>query len=331
MTDRGARGTVVQRLRARLLGLASQLLVYLPERPLDAGADAAGELWYRLAPRRAALGRRNLQRMVAYLAERGLGGPRVKAAASDPAALERLLRATFHEAARYYLDIARLPGRGRADVEQRMHIETPEPIDRAFGDDAPAIFVGMHYGAIEYPALFAAVRGGRTIRAPMETLDDPALQAWMRRTRGSVGVEIIGLRNARRALLEALKEGRPVGLVADRNIAGGTLDVPFFGALAPLPAGPAFLALESGRPLYVAAVRRLGNGHYAGRGTRVEMPEVGTRRERLAATTRNVAAAMETHLAIAPEQWWGLLSPIWPDLDPRAAVGTGTLEVEPAA
>jgi KDO2-lipid IV(A) lauroyltransferase len=255
--------------------------------------------------------------MVSYLAERGLGGPRVKAAASDPAALERLLRATFHEAARYYLDIARLPGRGRADVEQRMHIETPEPIDRAFGDDAPA--------------LFAAVRGGRTIRAPMETLDDPALQAWMRRTRGSVGVEIIGLRNARRALLAALKEGRPVGLVADRNIAGGTLDVPFFGALAPLPAGPAFLALESGRPLYVAAVRRLGNGHYAGRGTRVEMPEAGTRRERLAATTRNVAAAMETHLAIAPEQWWGLLSPIWPDLDPRAAVGTGTLEVEPAA
>jgi KDO2-lipid IV(A) lauroyltransferase len=269
--------------------------------------------------------------MVSYLAGQGLGGARVKAAASDPAALERLLRATFREAARYYLDIARLPGRGRADVEQRMHIETPEPIDRAFGADAPAIFVGMHYGAIEYPALFAAVRGGRTIRAPMETLGDPALQAWMRRTRGSVGVEIIGLRNARRALLTALQEGRPVGLVADRNVAGGTLDVPFFGAPAPLPAGPAFLALESGRPLYVAAVRRLGNGHYAGRAMPIEIPEAGSRREKLTATTRSVAAAMETQLAIAPEQWWGLLSPIWPDLDPRAAVGTGTLEVEAAA
>ncbi len=330
MTDRGARGTVVQRLRARFLALASRLLVYLPERPLDAGASAAGELWYRLSPGRAALGRRNLQRTVSYLAAHGLGGPRVAAAATNPAALERLLRATFREAARYYLDIARLPGRGRADVEQRMHIETTA-IDRAFGEDAPVIFVGMHYGAIEYPALFAAVRGGRTIRAPMETLDDPALQAWMRRTRGSVGVEIIGLRNARRALLAALKEGRPVGLVADRNVAGGTLDVPFFGALAPLPAGPAFLALESGRPLYVAAVRRLGNGHYAGRATRIEIPATRTRRERLVATTRNVAAAMETELAIAPEQWWGLLSPIWPDLDPRAALGTGTLEAKAPA
>lgn len=331
MTDRGVRGTVVQRLRARLLALASQLLVFLPERPLDAAASAAGELWYRLSPDRAALGRRNLQRTVTYLAAHGLGGKRVAAAATDPAALERLLRATFREAARYYLDIARLPGRGRADVEQRLHIETPEPIDRAFGEDAPAIFVGMHFGAIEYPALFAAVRGGRTIRAPMETLDDPALQAWMRRTRGSVGVEIIGLRDARRNLLAALKEGRPVGLVADRNIAGGTLDVPFFGVPAPLPAGPAFLALESGRPLYVAAVRRLGNGQYAGRLTPIEMPADGTRRERLAATTRNVAAAMEEALAIAPEQWWGLLAPIWPDLDPRAAVGTGSLEAGPAA
>ena len=75
MTDRGARGTVVQRLRARVLGLASRLLVYLPERPLDAAADASGELWYRLSPNRAALGRRNLQRAVSYLAAHGLGGP----------------------------------------------------------------------------------------------------------------------------------------------------------------------------------------------------------------------------------------------------------------
>jgi len=36
-------------------------------------------------------------------------------------------------------------------------------------------------------------------------------------------------------------------------------------------------------------------------------------------------------IADAPEQWWSLLAPIWPDLDPRAATGTGRLETEVAA
>jgi hypothetical protein len=45
----------------------------------------------------------------------------------------------------------------------------------------------------------------------------------------------------------------------------------------------------------------------------------------------NLVAAMEHQIARAPEQWWSLLSPIWPDLDPRAATGTGRLEPEAAA
>jgi hypothetical protein len=45
----------------------------------------------------------------------------------------------------------------------------------------------------------------------------------------------------------------------------------------------------------------------------------------------NLAKAMEAAIAVAPEQWWSLLAPIWPDLDPRAATGTGHLEAETAA
>ena len=95
--------------------------------------------------------------------------------------------------------------------------------------------------------------------------------------------------------------------------------------------GPALLAVESGRPLYVAAVRRTGHGRYAGKLARVEVPADGSRRERVTATMRNVAAAMERGGADAPEQWWSVLSPIWPDIDPRAAVGTGRLEEEAAS
>jgi KDO2-lipid IV(A) lauroyltransferase len=165
----------------------------------------------------------------------------------------------------------------------------------------------------------------------METLDDPALQAWISRTRSSVGVDLVPLRDARRVLAEALDQGRVVGLVADRNVAGGTLDVTFFGAPAPLPMGPGLLAVERGLPIWVAAVRRARGGRYRGQLRRVDIPAEGTRRTRLNAAMAGLARAMEEAIAEAPEQWWSAFSPIWPDLDPEAREGSGRLEPEPGA
>jgi KDO2-lipid IV(A) lauroyltransferase len=264
--------------------------------------------------------------VVAYLAARDLGGRRVAEAATDVRSRERLLRAAFRQTVHYYLDLARLPHDPPGERGARLAIETPEAVDRAFGPDAPSILVAMHFGAVEYPARFAAARGGSPVVAPMETLADPALQAWMRRTRASAGVEIIPLRDARRAMAAALERGRPVGIVADRHVAGAAVEVPFFGARAPLPLGPALLAVETGRPLYLGAVRRLGGGRYAGRLYPVPVATEGDRRARILATTAAIARAMEEAIAVAPDQWWSLLAPVWPDLDPRAATGTGRLE-----
>ena len=49
--------------------------------------------------------------------------------------------------------------------------------------------------------------------------------------------------------------------------------------------------------------------------------------ERIVAITTAIAAAYETVLAAAPEQWWGAFHPIWPDL----VVGAQADEAEPAA
>ena len=222
--------------------------------------------------------------------------------------------------------MARLPGRSFEDLERRLIVETPESVADAFGKPGPMIFVAMHFGAVEYPALFVIARTGRHVTAPMETLEDPALQAWIARTRSSVGVDIVGLRDARRVLNLTLDDGGVVGMVADRNVAGGTIDVPFFGAIAPLPMGPGLLALERGLPIWVAAVRRASGGRYRGQLRRVDFPADGTRRQRLTAAMTGVAQAMEESIAEAPDQWWSVFSPIWPDLDPEARTGTGRLE-----
>ena len=279
----GARGTLRQRVRARLVGAAARLLIVLPERPVNALGDAVGEVWYRSAPARVARARRNFRRVAEHLVRRGLGGARIRAAATDDRALEAVVRSAFRHAVRYYLDMARLPGKGIADIERNLIVETPEAVEEAFGVPGPLLFVAMHFGAVEYPALYGVARTGRRVTAPMETLGDPALHAWIARTRSSVGVDIVTLREARRALTDALARGETVGLVADRNVAGGTVDVPFFGVAAPLPMGPGLLAVEHGLPdlgrrRAPGAGRPLPRSAPAGR-----RPGRGTRRARIVA------------------------------------------------
>ena len=324
------RGTPGQRFRARLIGAVARLLITIPEPPVNALGEAAGELWYRVAPGRAARARHNYRRVATHLVARGLANPATAAAATDPAALERLVRRAFRQAMRYYLDMMRLPGRSQAELDRRLIIETPDTVDDAFGHPGPRIFVSMHFGAVEFPALFAVARTGQRITAPMETLADPELQAWIKSTRESVGVDLVPLRDARRALTTALDHAGTIGMVVDRNVAGGTVDVPFFGATAPLPMGPALLAMDRGLPIWLAAVRRGSGGRYLGQLRRVDLPAEGNRRAKLTAGISSLAVAMEEAVAVAPEQWWSIFFPIWPDLDPEAAVGTGKLESEPA-
>jgi len=316
VTDRQA--TPFQVARALVLRALSWLAVRLPEGPLTRLADVAGTAWYRLAPARAAQARRNLARVAAALATTETAPPGIRAAATDPRALEHLVRSAFRHNARYYLEVARVPALRARDIDERLMIETPDVVTEAFSSGTPVIFVGLHFGAIELPARFLAARVGQAV-APMETIDDPALQAWFVRTRGASGIRIVGLREARRALLAALREGISVGLVGDRDLTGGGVPVTLFGAPATLPLGPAMLALESGAPLYVVGVRRSGSGRYRGRLEPVAVPAEGTRRERIMATTAALAGAFERVVADAPEQWWAVFFPIWPDLETRSA------------
>lgn len=315
-------GRVAGRVLARLLLAASWLACRLPERPLIALAEAAGELWYRATPARADQARRNLRRVARWLADHDRGTALARAAADDPRALERLVRRAYRHAARYYLEVARTPALTPRDLDERLEIETPDTVAAAFAG-GPVIFVGLHFGSLELPALYLAQRVGGAV-GPMETLADPHLQAWFVRTRGAAGVRIVGLREARRALLAALRDGTSVGLVGDRDITGGGTLVELFGSPATLPLGPAMLAVESGATPYVVGVRRTTGLGYVGRVEPVQVPTDGSRRERVTTTLETLARGFERVVEDAPEQWWAVFFPIWPDLqdDPdRDAAG----------
>jgi KDO2-lipid IV(A) lauroyltransferase len=301
-------------VRGRLLLAAARLLVALPEAPLIAAAESLGEAWYRIAPGRAAQARANLRRVCEGLEAQGRGTRLARRAATDPEALELLVRRCFRHAVRYYLEVARTGGIDPAEALRRMDVETPEVLRDDVQAGRALVLVGMHFGAIEMPIAVVAHLSGHRVTSPMETLDDPGLREWFATSRGRLGVDLVPLRNVRRALVDALHRGDSIGLVSDRDLTGSGMPVPLFGHPAPISPAPAMLALQTGAPVYIAAARRIGAGRYAGKLIRVPFPETGTRRDRVVALTTGIAAAFETVLADAPEQWWGAFHPIWPDL-----------------
>ena len=118
----------------------------------------------------------------------------------------------------------------------------------------------MHMGWFELPALIAAAHTGRAAIVPSETIADPALQAYLVKTRGRLGLRLIELSGAKRVLKEALLDGGTVGLLGDRDITGGGIETEFFGAPSPLAAGPALLAMDTGVTPHVFGVWRDESG-----------------------------------------------------------------------
>ena len=290
----------------------------LPERPLVAAAIAGGELWYRLTPDRAARARRNLRRVVTALAAQPDASEVVRRAATDDAALERLVRRAYRHAARYYLELARPPAVDAEGIERRLSITGAPGVVESLRTAPRTMLVGIHLGAIEMPITWVGLVSGREVTAPMEELGDPGLQAWFVRSRGAAGVRLITIQAARRDLLAVLRRGGIAGIVGDRDLTGGGIATTLFGHPTKLPAGPAMLALEGDAQLIIGAVWRVAGGRYQGRLLRLDVPTEGTRRQRVQAIVDAEARAIEWLVAKAPEQWWAAFQPIWPDLEAEA-------------
>ena len=311
----GGRGTRLQRLRVRALEAASAVACHAPEAPLRAAADAVGELWYRAAPGRAATARRNLARVAAWLDAEGRGPARARRAATDPAALESLVRSAFRQSAQYYLELLREPVMSEAYVAERVRRVDADVLDAALAEPGGVVFTSAHFGPIELPsALVTQGRGGEVV-AVMEAVADPELQAWIARSRAGHRIGLVGLDEARSELGRVLAGGGAALVVVDRDLTGGGTEVPLFGHPAPLPTGAALLAIATGAPIYFAAVRRGGDGRYDGRMRRIPVPAEGRLRERVIAVLDATARAIEDAVATAPDQWSAVFFPIWPDLE----------------
>jgi lauroyl/myristoyl acyltransferase len=226
--------------------------------------------------------------------------------------LDRAVLDAFDSYARYWVESARLATMSRAEVLRRFSIEGFEAAEAALSQGQGVIFALPHLGSWEVGGYWLTVTG-HPMTTVAEPLEPPELFEWFKQQRTALGMSVLPLgADSTAALFGTLRAGGLVGLVADRDIAGNGVEVPFFGEVTTLPGGPALLALRTGVPLFAVAVYQRPGGRYHGVVRRpLACERTGSLREDVKVVTSQLAKEFEALIRVAPTQWH-MFQPNWP-------------------
>lgn len=230
------------------------------------------------------------------------------------AQVRRTVDAAFSSYARYWVETFRMASLSGADLDRMFSVEGWEHLARPLDDGRGAILALPHVGQWEVAAAWMH-HHGLHLTAVAEKLDPPELYEWFVELREErLGLDIVALDDPAggRKLIEALRAGKIVTLLSDRDLTGHGPEVEFFGELTRLPAGPARLAIQTGAALLPVAVYEDGWWRYrAVIRPELEVPSAGSKAERTRALTQHLAYELEGLIRRAPSQWH-LLQPNWP-------------------
>ncbi|MEU8084850.1 phosphatidylinositol mannoside acyltransferase [Micromonospora sp. NPDC049101] len=281
-------------------------------RPLVAAAFQAGaDRAHRRPGGSTARLRANLRRVV---------GPEL-----PEAELDDLVKRGLRSYARYWMEAFRLPALSRAQIMAGFRIDGAELLAADVAAGRGAVVALPHAGNWDAAGAWVATNGW-PITTVMERLKPDGVYKRFMAFRAGLGMEILpthgGPRPAFDVLLERLRAGAVVPLLADRDLSARGVEVDFFGGKTRMPGGPALLALQTGAPLYVASMWYESDAACASLAgpLPVPVPEAGPLDQRVRSLTQLIADGLAAGIARHPEDWH-MLQRMW--LDQRGS-GDGT-------
>jgi phosphatidylinositol dimannoside acyltransferase len=224
--------------------------------------------------------------------------------ANDPAALRQLSWLNFRNHAKAYADLMQLPSTRVEGMRSRLKVKGWEYLEEARGNGKGVLAVSCHMGSYEVvSAIWSATLAPVSFFA--EEVEPRALFEWYRDTRARLGISVLTLDHGGiRKVLDALREQEMVITAIDRDVTGTGYLMPFFGRPAPIPLGPAAIALRLGTPLFPVCVYRLPDDTYVAEGAPlVYAKSSGDNRADQVRTTQEVLQRIEQFIQSHPEQW----------------------------
>ena len=218
--------------------------------------------------------------------------------------LRRLSRLNFRNHAKAYADLMTLPRMKVEAMRPLLQVEGLEYLEQARAVGKGVMVVSCHMGSYEIvSAIWSATLTPVSFFA--EELEPRPLFEWYRDTRARLGISVLPLHlGGLRKVTQALMEGEMVITAIDRDITGTGHLMPFFGRPAPIPLGPAAIALRLGTPLLPVCVYRRPDDTFRAEGAPPIMAQsTGNARADEVRVTQELLRHIEGFIRRHPDQW----------------------------
>lgn len=223
---------------------------------------------------------------------------------ADGRQLRQIAWQNFRNHSKAYADLMRLPTATVTQLKPLLRVRNQRFLDDALAAGKGVLVVSAHMGSWEVAAaIWSATITPVALFA--EELEPPELYDWYRTTRQRLGISVLPLnRTGLKQVVQALDAGEMIVTAIDRDVAGSGILVDFFGKPAPIPTGPAAIALRKGVPLLPVAVYRLPDDTYMAEGWEPIWAEpTGDREADVRRLTERLVRHLELIIREHPEQW----------------------------
>jgi lauroyl/myristoyl acyltransferase len=235
---------------------------------------------------------------------------RVLPASSDRHAVSAEMMKSY---GRYYAEALWARARRVEGMLAETEVQGLDKIIAARDAGTGMIYALPHMGNWEAAAPIAVGQGVPVV-AVAEVLSNRRITDWFTDLREAFGIEVVlatGRIEVMRQLEQAIASNKAVALLSDRDLKGKGVEVEFFGERTTLPPGPATLALRTGAPLLPVGCYFKDGGYKVVIHDALALPDDGSRTEKVAALTQQLAEKLEEIIRVAPDQWH-LVQPNWP-------------------
>ncbi len=222
----------------------------------------------------------------------------------DKEQLRRVSWLNFRNHAKAYADLMQIPSLRVETMRSRLEVQGWDYLEQARAMGKGVMVVSCHMGSYEIvAAIWSATLAPVSFFA--EELEPRELFEWYRDTRARLGISVLTLDHGGiRKVLEALRDQEMVITAIDRDITGTGHVMPFFGKPAPIPLGPAAIALRLGTPLFPVCCYRLPDDTYMVEGAPLVMADsTGNPRDDQVRVTQELLRHIEEFIRKHPEQW----------------------------
>ncbi|HUG05455.1 MAG TPA: lysophospholipid acyltransferase family protein [Candidatus Limnocylindria bacterium] len=278
----GAGRRVVAMLTGALSRAAERALPHMPRGLIGPFAEVVGTLAYLAAPGARRAVRSNLAVISPGRSGRGS------------------IRRIFVEQTRNYVEIFSIPRTDPKRLLADMRTEGWEHVARAYEQGKGVVLASAHLGPVSVVGQMV-IAHGYPVALPVE-FERSDFQRAVNRARSGAGLQLIRT-DSPLGIFRVLREGKVLGILADRAVTGVGQRVQFFGREALLPSAAVVLSIRTGAPLVPSFAGRSGGQLTASFEPPLDIPNTGDREADVREGVQRFARVLERYVRNAPEQW----------------------------